>query len=92
MSHHIHGTYSWARVAVSEAVLMGPRLPYQEPVLPMAGFTALNPEVRSLLLPASILQGPYLDEPGQSKVPHFAYIVLPHKDVPGGQVPVDIIL
>lgn len=35
---------------------------------------------------------PYLDEPGQPKVAHFADIVLSHKNVSGGQVPMDVIL
>ena len=40
----------------------------------------------------SALPWPYLDEPGQPEVPNFADVVFPHEDVPGGQVPVDVIL
>lgn len=40
----------------------------------------------------STLQGPHLDEPGQPEVPDFADVVFPHEDVPGSQVPVDVIL
>lgn len=40
----------------------------------------------------STLPHPYLDEPGQPEVPNFADIVFPHEDVPGSQVPVDVVL
>lgn len=46
---------------------------------------ALPPQLSTLLRP-------YLDEPGQPEVPDFADVVFPHEDVPGSQVPVDVVL
>lgn len=59
---------------------------------PLRGPTGIPSSVHGMPHCAPGPPGPYLDEPGQPKIPHFANVVLAHEDVPGSQVPVDVIL
>lgn len=37
-------------------------------------------------------RGTYHEDPGQAEVGHLADVVLAHQDVPGRQIPVDVVL